>query len=155
MTGGSPIAQTIKTVNYFDPGRVLVRPPEFMNVQVLNENGNTGIAIDDKLTEFGAFIGSREYQLGQFADFDATQLKIWYAHTGERTCLEATTLSFTSPTFKNLKPPHKTADEFDARVGAQGRVAFSLSGDQLIVQIPPLCMTKPTSQIGAIIKLVY
>jgi hypothetical protein len=32
--GGSPKVQELKVVNFFDPGRVLVRPPLFMNVQV-------------------------------------------------------------------------------------------------------------------------
>jgi hypothetical protein len=34
LVGGSPKVQELKVVNYFDPGRVLVRPPLFMNVQV-------------------------------------------------------------------------------------------------------------------------
>jgi hypothetical protein len=34
LVGGSPAAQAATRVNYFDPGRVLVRPPDFMNVQV-------------------------------------------------------------------------------------------------------------------------
>lgn len=155
MSGGSPSAQAIKTINYFDPGRVLVRPPEFMNVQVLNENGNTGVVIDAKQVEFGAFIGSREYQLGQFADFDSNNIKVFYAHTGAPTCLDAAVLVFKSAAFKGLSgPPAVLTDQFDASVNAQGKLAVSLVGDELTVSVPAMCLNKPMDEVAAVIKLL-
>lgn len=121
-------------------------------LQVLNENGNTGITIDAKLTEFGAFIGSKEYQLGQFADIDANSVTVRYAHSGARTCTEAAAIVLRSPVFDGLKPT-KTADDFGANVEAKGKVNGVIKGSELNIWVPPVCFNKPVTEVQAVIKL--
>jgi hypothetical protein len=109
--------------------------------QVLNENGNTGIVIDPKLTEFGAFIGSRDYQLGQFVDLDKDSVTVSYAYTGGRTCIEAAAVVLRSPAFANRKAT-KTIDEFEGKFELHGKPNVALKQNELTVWLPALCISK-------------
>jgi hypothetical protein len=127
-----------------------------IQTQVLNENGNNGITIDAKLTEFGAFIGSKEYQLGQFADIDADSVTVHYAHSGGPTCVEAAAVVLRSPAFAGLKAS-KAVDEFSsvpAKVEVKGgKVNAVLKGTELNVWVPALCFKQPATNVKAVIKL--
>lgn len=124
---------------------------------MLNENGNNGIIVDPKLTEFGAFIGSKDYQLGQFADIDADSVTVHYAHSGGHTCVEAAAVVLRSPAFAGLKAS-KVVDEFgDAAKVVDvkgGRVSAVLKGNELNVWVPGLCFKQPATNVKAVIKLM-
>lgn len=121
---------------------------------MLNENGNNGILVDPKLTEFGAFIGAKDYQLGQFADIDADSVTVHYAHSGGHTCVEAAAVVLRSPAFAGLKAS-KAVDEFGdaAKVDAKGRVSAVLKGSELNVWVPGLCFKQTATNVKAVIKL--
>jgi hypothetical protein len=121
-------------------------------LQVLNENGNTGIVIDPQLTEFGAFIGSKDYQLGQFVDLDKDSLTVRYAYTGSRTCIEAAAMVLRSPAFSALKSATKVTDEFDGKFDAHGKASVTLKQNELTVWVPPVCFSK-TSDAKLVVKL--
>lgn len=155
LSGGEPISKVINSVNYFDPGRVLLRPADFMSIQVLNENGNADIVVDGHAIEFGAFVGDRTFQLAQFADFNDTTITVRYAHSGTRTCMQAATFTFESLSFAALKrPPIKLLDEINRAVDAKGRVAVRLVGNVLTLWVPKLCLGGAANETKVIVGLV-
>jgi hypothetical protein len=155
MSGGSPLAQSAAKVNLFDPGRVLLRPPAFMALPVLNENGHLAVPVSGEATEFGAFIGSKDYQLAQLADFNATHLNVTYTHSGADTCMEAAALSFSSPDFARLAhPPVKVLDEFGSQAGLKGRLNVALNANTLSVWLPGFCVPGPASRVTAVFRLL-
>lgn len=120
---------------------------------MLNENGNNGILVDPELTEFGAFIGAKDYQLGQFADIDADSVTVHYAHSGGKTCVEAAAVVLRTAAFAGLKAS-KTVDEFGAaKVDAKGRVSAVIKGSELNVWVPALCFKQPATNMKVVIKL--
>jgi hypothetical protein len=57
-----------------------------------------------------------------------------------------------SPAFVGLKPT-KTVDEFGANVEAKGKVSTVVKDSELNVWIPPLCFSKPDTDVKTVIKL--
>jgi hypothetical protein len=57
-----------------------------------------------------------------------------------------------SPAFVGLKST-KTVDDFGANVEAKGKVSTVIKGNELNVWIPPLCFSKPNTDVKTVVKL--
>jgi hypothetical protein len=126
-------------------------------LQVLNENGNNGIIVDARMVEFGAFIGSRDYQLGQFADIDADTVTVRYAHSGARTCVEPAAIVLRSTAFIDLSTL-KLSDDFGANTDANGKLGAVIKrtekGGELTIWVPAICFSAPQSDLKAVVRLI-